>query len=245
MAGIGATVFPQYEGAKDYEMLPAPGVVGSMGGVSFQLLGSMASLSVGPRLGKHWQLQAGPVLNYGTNRTHLSVITDRRVRALGRIAPAIELGGSIGFTGNGVLTSAYDRLSVSLSYRADIAGAHGGNLLKPSVLYLMPVSHKAMVLLLAQADRADSNYARTYFGITPAQATASGLPGFTPRGGWKDWSLAGAGAVSLGSDLTHGLQLVGGISYTRLLNDFAASPVTSIAGSRHQWMGAAGLAYIF
>lgn len=205
----------------------------------------MASVSVGPKLGKHWQLQVGPVLNYGTNRTHLSVITDRRVRALGRVPAAVELGGTIGVTGNGVLTSAYDRLSISLSYRADIAGAYGGNLLKPSILYLMPVSHKAMILLLAQADRADSKYAATYFGVTPAQASASGLPNFTPKAGWKDWSLAGASAVTLSGDLTHGLQLVGGVSYTRLLNDFAASPVTSIAGSRHQWMGAAGLAWIF
>jgi hypothetical protein len=30
-----------------------------------------------------------------------------------------------------------------------------------------------------------------------------------------------------------------------MLNDFGHSPLTSIAGSRHQWQGAIGLAYTF
>ena len=167
------------------------------------------------------------------------------MRALGRVKPDIELGGSVGIVGSGVITSDFDRLSVSVAYRHDVNGAHGGNMLKTNVTYLMPVSRKAMLLFMAQADHADDKYAATYFSISPAQSAASGLPGYSAKGGWKNWTLAAATSVSLTGDLTGGLALVGGVSYSRLLNDFAASPVTSVAGSRNQWMAGVGLAYTF
>ena len=73
---------------------------------------------------------------------------------------------------------------------------------------------------------------------------ASGLPVFTTRKGWKDWSVGALGTVALTGDLLHGFKLVGGGTYTRLLNDFGRSPL-SIAGNRSQWIGVVGLAYTF
>ena len=78
-----------------------------------------------------------------------------------------------------------------------------------------------------------------------AQSLASGLPRFTTRKGWKNYSLGALATVSLTGDLLHGLKLVGGGTYTRLLNDFGRSPIVSIAGDRSQWQGVAGLAYTF
>ena len=92
------------------------------------------------------------------------------------------------------------------------------------------------------ADRVGDGYADTYFGLTPAGAAASGLPAYDPRGGWKNWTLAAGGGVSLTGDLTHGLMLVAGGAYRRLLGDFAASPLTRAKG---QWIGMAGLAFSF
>jgi outer membrane scaffolding protein for murein synthesis (MipA/OmpV family) len=46
-------------------------------------------------------------------------------------------------------------------------------------------------------------------------------------------------------DLLHGFKLVAGGTYKRLLNDFADSPIVSIAGDRNQWVGGAGIAYTF
>ena len=50
---------------------------------------------------------------------------------------------------------------------------------------------------------------------------------------------------SLTGDLLHGLGLYVSGSYSRMENGFAASPVTSIAGSPNQWFGAVGLGYTF
>jgi outer membrane scaffolding protein for murein synthesis (MipA/OmpV family) len=53
------------------------------------------------------------------------------------------------------------------------------------------------------------------------------------------------GGHALTGDLRHGLGLFFTGSYSRLQNDFAASPVTSVAGSPNQWFGALGLGYTF
>ena len=51
--------------------------------------------------------------------------------------------------------------------------------------------------------------------------------------------------MSLTGDLLHGFKLVGGGTYSRLLNDFGDSPLVSVAGRRSQWLGVVGLAYTF
>ncbi len=150
-----------------------------------------------------------------------------------------------GLARQGVVTSDYDRLSVTVGVDHDVAGASGGTTITPSLNYMTPLSRRAMVLVAARAVRADDHYADAYFSVSPAGSVASGLPAFAAKGGWKNWSLAAATNVSLTGDLTHGLSAVGGVMYTRLLNDFAASPITSIAGSRNQWMAGLGLAYTF
>jgi hypothetical protein len=43
----------------------------------------------------------------------------------------------------------------------------------------------------------------------------------------------------------HGVKIVAGGTYSRLLNSASFSPVTRIAGSPNQWLGAVGLAYTF
>lgn len=246
IVGAGITAVPQYEGARHYEALPMAGAIGSVKGVSFRWIGNQIGVDLLTLpIGGRWSVALGPTAALSTNRTHLSVITDRRVRALGKVNPSLEIGASAGLVGNGVLTSRHDRLSLSLSYSRDITGAYDGEGFLPQVSYFMPVSRKAALLLLAQADHADGRYATTYFGISAAQSAASGLPAFAARGGWKSWTAGAAADIALTGDLTHGLSLIAGTSYMRLLGDFAASPVTRIAGSPHQWTLGLGLAYAF
>lgn len=244
--GLGAALLPDYEGSDNYSLAPIPGAVGQVGGVNFLVIGNQASADLIPMKGATgWDIQLGPVASVGIARNALSRVSDARIRALGKIGVAVELGGYAGLGRVGVITSDYDRLSVSVAYRHDVAGAYDGAVVTPQISYMTPLSRKAAVSLFASADHADSHYAATYFGITPAQSVASGLPGFTARSGWKSWTVGAAGGVALKGELLHGLLLVGGAGYSRLINDFGASPVTSIAGSRSQWMASLGLGYSF
>jgi outer membrane scaffolding protein for murein synthesis (MipA/OmpV family) len=246
IAGVGLAAMPRYEGASDYQLLPVPGAIGQVSGIAFTAVGNRASADLlTVRLSDRWHAAMGPVAALGLNRTHLSVVKDARIRALGKVGMAVELGGSVGLVGRGVVTSAYDRLSVSLAVRHDVAGGHEGTLVEPTITYLAPLSRKLLVLVVAQADRADDRYAATYFTVTPAQSAASGLPAFAARGGWKNATLGLAIDRSLTGDVTHGLSLVAGGAWTRLMGDFADSPVTRLAGKRDQWMGGVGLAWTF
>jgi outer membrane scaffolding protein for murein synthesis (MipA/OmpV family) len=244
--GGGVAYLPDYEGSNDYRFVPGPAAVGQVKGYAFQLAGNRLSVDlVRNAPGPVWDIQLGPVAVVNFNRSALGAIDDARVRALGKLDRAIELGGYVGIGKTGVITSPYDRLSVSLSYRHDVTGTHDSYVLTPTINYLTPLSTKAAVAVFASADRVGGGYARTYYGVLPVQSVASGLPTYTPGASWKSYTLGGLATVALTGDLLQGFKLVAGGGYTRMLDDVARAPIVRIAGDRDQWLGAVGVAYTF
>ena len=222
-----------------------PAANGTVWGMSFTLLGNRASLDLIPDPeGAGWNFQLGPVAVVNFNRTNQDAIEDRRVRALGEIDTAVEVGGYVGLGRTGILHD-FDTLSASISYRRDVTGIHKTGIITPSVNYTTPLSTKALVGFFASAEIVQDRYARTYFGVTPTGSIASGLPVFAPRGGQKDINFGGLFTYALTGNLTKGLALVTGFNYKKLVKDFADSPIVSIAGSRHNWTVGAGLALTF
>ncbi|WP_267432858.1 MipA/OmpV family protein [Sphingomonas sp. GM_Shp_1] len=244
--GLGAAYLPDYEGSNDYSLSPAPAALAYIDGHTITLIGNRLSVDlIGDRNNRDWDFQAGPIGVVNLDRTAPSRIDDPRVRALGKIGAAVELGGYVGIGKVGVVTSPYDRLSVSVSYRHDVTGVHDSGIWQPSVNYFTPLSTKAAVGLFATAEHAGRGYARRYFSIDPNQSVASGLPVYNARSGWKDWSVGGLATYSITGNLLKGWKLVGGLTYGRMVNDFADSPIVSQAGSRSQWLSALGVAYTF
>lgn len=244
--GIGAGYLPDYEGSDDYRWAPVPGVIGSVSGINFQVLGNRASADLIPNQpGPSWDFQLGPVGVINFMRSDRSSIDDPRVRALGERDTAIELGGFVGIGKTGVITSPYDKLSVSLSYRHDVSKVHRSGIWQPTINYFTPLSTKAAVALFGSAERVETKYLRTYYDISPDQAVVSGLPAYRGRGGWKSWTVGAIGTYSLTGNLLKGFKIVGGGTYRKLINDVADSPMVSVAGSRNQWLGVVGLAYTF
>lgn len=246
IVGVGAGILPNYEGSDDYGFSPVPAAIGQIDGFRFTFLGNRLSVDLirdgyGPTL----DLQAGPIAVVGFNRNSADAIDDPQVSLLDERNTAIELGGYVGIGKTGVLTSDYDRLSATLSYRYDVAGAHDSGILTPTIAYTTPLSTKAIAGLFLSAERVENGYGDAYFSVSAAESLRSGLPVYDADGGWKNYTIGLAGGYSLTGDLTGGLQLVFGGTYRRLLNDFSASPVTAIAGSPHQWLGTVGLAYSF
>ncbi|TCP35550.1 MipA/OmpV family protein [Sphingomonas sp. BK235] len=243
---LAGAYLPDYEGSNDYRLVPGPAAIGSIHNFSFTVLGNRASVDLLPNpTGPSWDIQAGPIGVINFNRSNDKAIDDRRVRALGERDTAVELGGYVGLGKTGVLTSPYDKLSASLSYRHDVSGVHRSGIWSPSVNYFTPLSLKAGVGLFASAERVERGFARTYFDVDAAGAAASGLPQFRTRGGWKHYTLGLAGTYSLTGNLLHGWKAIGGVTYKRMLNDFGDSPVVSVAGSRNQWLAALGIGYTF
>jgi outer membrane protein len=244
--GAAGVYLSDYEGSNDYRFTAAPGAVGSIKGYGFVLAGNRISVDlIRDKPGPVWDLQAGPIGVVNFNRSSLKSIDDPRVRALGKVDTAIELGGYVGIGKTGVITSPYDQLSATVSYRHDVANAHDSGIWQPSVNYITPLSEKMAVAIFASAERAGRGYATTYYSVSPAQTLASGLPTYNARAGWKNYSLGGLFTYSLTGNLLKGFKVVAGGTYVRMLNGFADSPLVSVAGSRNQWLGAVGLAYTF
>lgn len=244
--GVGVAAVPDYEGSNDHRFAIGPGAIGQINGFNFALAGNRATIDLIPdSSGPGWDIQAGPIGVLNFNRSSLKVIDDPRIRALGKRGAALELGGYVGIGRVGVITSDYDKLSVAVSYRKGVTGAHGGGIVQPTIIYFTPVSSRAAISFIASAERAERKYASAYFDVDAAGAIASGLPEYSARGGWKNYNLGMIGGYALTGDLRRGWKLAGGVTYRHLLNDFAQSPVVSIAGDRNQWLGVLGLAYTF
>lgn len=242
--GAAAGYTPSYEGSNDYVLTVVPGIRGRVSGINFTLRGNRFTADLIPTSGgPGWDVQMGPIVSLNFNRS--AAIRDPQVRRLPKRNMAVEVGGHIGIGKQGVITSDYDKLTLNVAATYDVSGQHKSYVITPSVDYGTPLSTTAYVGFNFSANYVGDGYAESYFSIDAPGSAASGLPVFTARKGWKDWTISTVGVLSLTGDLTGGLQMMSGVSYRRMTGDAADSPVTSVAGSRDQWTGLLGLAYTF
>ena len=83
---------------------------------------------------------------------------------------------------------------------------------------------------------AEDEYAQEYFGVSPAEAAASGLDAFDAEGG----ALSAGVEVGAHYSLTDDWGIEGAVTYDRLLSDAEDSPITE-AGSADQYGVRVGL----
>jgi MipA family protein len=241
--GLGGAIIPRYEGSDDYVLTPAGALRGRVAGIGFATLGTALFIDLVPTTdGQATKFVAGPIAHLTLNRSSLRRTRDPQTTALGRIEPAVEVGGHIGVSHTGIITSAFDNLTFDLAVSHDVTGIHDSLIVNPSINYGTPLSRKAFVGISVSATHVGGGYARRYFGVTPAQSAASGLSAYTPTAGFKDITLGAVGNLSLTGDLLRGLSAFVIASHSRLLGDFGRSPVVRTRG---QWFGGAGLAYTF
>lgn len=257
--GGGVAFVPDYEGSEDYRMIPAAAIRGRVNGISFSTRGTYLYVDL-IRRGTGIDIDAGPIAGVRLNRTgkakndtvdYLNDLEDRRA--------AIELGGFVGVTAHG-LTNPYDALSL----RVDVVhglNAHKSTLVTPTIEFSTPLSKTLYVGASASMEWAGGGYADYYFSnpavlgggggggeegpvlaaISPQAIEA--IPAYDADGGFKNWKLGLLVNQSLSGDLRKGLSLFAMGNIGRLSGDFARAPIVSELGSRHQKMGAIGLAY--
>lgn len=242
--GAGVAVGPSYEGSDNYTISPLPVVLGSIGGIDFQPRGPGIAFDFIPdRKGAKVDFILGPVVRARFDRQNS--IKDPVVRSLGKLDFAIEVGPFAGVQVNRVLNP-YDSLTAQVDLRWDVAGAHDGMVVYPSLTYFTPLSRSIVTSLAVSAEHVDDDYANYYFGISPTGSAASGLPSFTASSGWKNVGVTSLTAIDLDGDVTNGgFSLIFLGSYSRILGDAKRSPVTSIRGSANQFFGAVGVGYTF
>lgn len=228
--GAGAIYAPDYEGSKDYEVLPFPFL-----SVDYRDIAYLRGPEVGVRLirikpADDLKISLGPVARYRRDRSEKR--NDALV-GLGKVDTSIEVGGAARFD----IGPAWIELSVA----KDVAGGHEGVVGIAGGGVDFDLSNDLSLSLGATTSWADDKYMRSYFGVTPAQAAASGLPVYAPAKGIKDVGASIGVRYRLGERWM--ISATGG--YTRLLNDAKEAPLVRLRGSPDQWHGGVFLAYRF
>lgn len=244
--GTGIITVPSYEGSDTNILLPELVVRGQVDGFSFFSRGPVLFIDGirDAKPGPGWDVGLGPVAGLRLDR--VARIEDRQVRALGKRDVAVELGGWVGVTRTGVLTSDFDLLSFRVSVAADVAGAHGSYVVVPTVEYGTPVSRRAFVGVSVLTEYVGGGFGDYYFNIDSAGSAASGLSAYDGAG--SGFKRAGVNLVfsrALTGDLTEGLSAIALVGYYRMLGEFARSPVVREAGDADQLIGGLGLTYTF
>ncbi len=239
---LGAAFIPDYEGSDDYEGTPFAAIRGRVGGMSFSTRGTYLYLDLIRRPTQGIDIDVGPILGFRRERT--GKVKDDFVTDLPERETAIEIGGFAGVTFHG-LTNPYDQLSLRIDVINDVGGAHKSTIFSPAIDFGTPLSTRTYVGASLSADFVAERFADYYYSITPAEGLVAGLPAYSADGGMKNWKLSALVNQSITGDLTGGLSIFGGGTYSRLVGDIGDSPIVRGRGSRSQWQAAVGLAYTF
>lgn len=229
----GPAVASRFEGADQYRVLPF--VIGTVRtrDIAIDVQGSRIRVDLVPG----GTLALGPLVNVRLGRDE---DVGGRVALLDTVDTAFELGGFAGLRLGGDARG-QGQVQLDLSALADVSGTHDGVLVSASAAYAALRTQRFSLSLEAQASWGDGAYTRTYFGITPIEATRAGLDAYRPGASLRD---AGAGAT-IGYQLDRRWGLIGRLGWTYLLGDAADSPIVRREGSRHQGVGGVALSYRF
>ncbi len=223
---IGPQLVPSHPGADSVSLRPFFDISRARGDAPFAF--EAPDESFGFPVLRESGLEIGPALGIEGKRD-----ADDLGAPIRRVGFSFEVGAF-------VQTWLGDVARLRLEARTGVSG-HRGVIGVASVDYVARDGDDWLVSIGPRVTFADGRYHRAYFGVTPADAAASGLPAFDPDGGVQAVGLA-AGYLR---QLSGRWGLAAYARYDRLVGDAAESPVTRGPGSRNQISAGAGLSYTF
>lgn len=172
--------------------------------------------------------RAGPLVNWRFER---DADDDSDLRGLGDVKGGADLGAFASYE--------FGAFGLNLLGRKNVSHSELGSTIEVSARYRMRLGTGTMLNLGPSATWADSDYMRSYFGVTAAQSRASGLAAYAPSSGFKDVGVNGGAVHPLGG----GWALVGALGYARLIGDAADAPLVKQRGSANQFRVGLGVSY--
>ena len=230
--GAGVLSSPSFEGAKTYQVSALPSVRLKYEDILFASIEEGVGANVLPA--GNWR--AGPLLRVAFPRDEDGGSSPFRVggkktaalTGLGDVSATPEAGAFVEYQ--------WQDWSARIEGRQGIGG-HGGAVGSVGLAYsksLRPGGRMAgpPTILSAgvNASFVSGDYAQSYFGVTAAQATNSGLPEFNAKGGLHS---IGANALAL-VPIARNVSLTALASASRLTGDAAGSPLVRERGSKTQ-----------
>lgn len=230
--GAGAFYGPDYTGSDEYEATPFPFVKVEKDALYIQTDGPGLKANVLP----HGLFEFGPIARYGEGR---SDVEDAVIDRLPEIDDALWLGLFVGYTHKGVFG---DRDSLGVEIEAMWAATDdNGATATLGATYGVRATRDLSLSFGPSLTYASSDYADTYFSVDAGGSAASGLSQFSAESGLRDVALT----VSARYTITPQIGLGGFAGVSRLIGDFADSPIVDERGSATQAFGGLFLTYTF
>ena len=226
----GAAVLPDYAGSDDYRVIP-------FGAFRYEFE-NWTLRTDGPGLAADLYtsgpVTAGVFARWSGGRDD---VEDAVVALLPEVGNSILAGGFVEIQVADKLLNEFDRVSLGARAGADILGEFEGLSWALSATYFTPLSRSVFFGLSASVNGASDDYAEQLFSVDAAGSAASGLAVYTAGGGVRDAGLTALLTVGVGGDWS----VTGVASYSRLLGDFADSPLVAERGDENQ--GFIGLSF--
>ena len=221
--GPGLAVRPVYPGASDDRVRFVPMFQIRYGETFFLGTGGIGMNLI------HWHgFRAGPVLGYEGGR---KAADDPELSGLGDISASLTAGGFLSYR--------YGPLELYATARQAVT--HTGNGLTALVrldYHARLIPDRLNLTIGPEVSLADSASNRTWFGISSDQSLQSGLPAFTPGGGFRDVGVH----VALTYRVTDHILLHAFGQVKELTGDIANSPIVE---DKTQSLAGLGVAYRF
>jgi len=226
--GIGGEYRPDFQGSKNWMLIPIPIVsvrrAGSMGGFRGPRDGaSIALIDFG-------DLRVGPAAKFVAARNSKD---HSELSGLGDVKAAFELGGFVEYY-------AVDWLRLRGELRQGIGG-HQGAVADVSADFIVPLIDRLTISAGPRFTWKSTKAVAPYFGADAVHSLASGLPVFEAKGG--------AHSVGFGSQVTYRInpqwEVRAYVEYEKLLGAAADSPLVTRRGSSNQTTVGLGASYSF
>lgn len=238
--GAGTLYSPTYEGDDDYNLKLLPNVQLRYGNRFF----ASVQEGAGYNLVNNEKLRAGPIARVRFSRDEsgdqtfaISGGETDDLRGLGDVDTSIELGGFVEYELGAMTLGAEVRQAVSGhdGLVADIGARWRG----VSTAFGPPLIWSAGPRLRL----VDDPYTAAYFGVTPGQAVASGLPEYEAGGGLHSYGVGATAILPLSRDGAWSAVFLAG--YDKLSGDAADAPLVQLRGDEDQATFGVFVSYTF
>jgi outer membrane protein len=225
--GAGGLMAPTYEGDDSYRLSILPNVQVTYGDDFF----ASVQEGVGYRFVNTDAFRAGPTgrlkFSRGEDGDQPFAVTGddtTDLQGLGEVDTTFELGGFLEYEIGGLTLGAEARKAVSGHDGAvlDLDASWSGRSMAFGPPLIWSVGPRVRVV--------DDTYTQAYFGVTPVQSAAAGLPVYTAGGGVYSYGVGGTAILPIDDRWT----IVAFASYEKLTGDAADSPLVQLRGSEDQ-----------
>ncbi|MDX2223158.1 MAG: MipA/OmpV family protein [Rhodospirillaceae bacterium] len=218
--GLGPAWSPRFEGSDNYKVRAAP-LISLRYRDLIEIDNNNLRVNILGRgnLLDSANFSAGPLVKVDFGRDESDSID---LRGLGKVGTSLELGVF------GAYTAGPARYR--LKFRQDVTSGHSGLLIDADVTLAVYRSDTFAVGSRLSTTWASSDYMNSYFGVTAAQAAASGLAVYRAGSGMKDVTLSAGGEYRFSERWA--LVLNGSVS--QLLSDAKNNPLVDTRGSPTQ-----------